>query len=78
MTPPRILDAPQTSTKYKPNAAKKAGEAARIEHLGKLNDAHSKALTAGDKAGLKELAKEYRLIGCPNMASQIMYESDNL
>lgn len=78
MSLPGILSAPQINTKYKPNKAKKAGENARIEMLGLLNDRHLRALASGDREALLELAGEYVFIGCPNMGSQITAEAMNL
>jgi hypothetical protein len=78
MTTPTILSAPHVSTKYKPNALKKAGESRRIEMLGSLDDRHRQALVSGDRNGLLEIAAEYALIKCPNMASQITAEAMNL
>lgn len=73
-----ILDAPHVNTKYTPNKAKKASEAKRIEMLGSMNDRRLRARGAGDKQALLELAAEYALIKCPNMANQITIEAENL
>jgi hypothetical protein len=73
-----ILDAPHVSQKYKPNAKKKAGEAYRIEMLGRLDDRHKQALVAGDKGALLELAADYAMLNMPNTASQITFEAENL
>jgi len=78
MTPSTILSAPTVNTKYKPNAKKKAGEAYRIEMLGKLDDRHKQALVAGNREALIELAADYAFLKMPNTASQIMFESENL
>jgi hypothetical protein len=78
MTSPAILSAPHISQKYKPNPKKKAGEAQRIEMLGKLNDRYKDAKGARNKAALIELAADYALIGCPDRASQIMSEAEGL
>lgn len=78
MTAPTILDAPQANAKYKPNLERKRGEARRIELLGVLNEKHNEALVAGDKGALLEIAAEYALLGCVQMANSITIESENL
>ena len=70
----RILDNPAGT----PNKLRRAGEAKRIEMLGVLNDRHNQALTAGDKQALIEIASEYAMIGCGQMANKIIAESENL
>jgi len=74
---PKILEnlAATTSEKGK---ARRTAEARRIEHIGILDDRHKLALGAGDRGALLELAAEYLLINCPNMASQITFEAENL
>ena len=78
MTSPTILSAPHVSTKSKTSALKKAGEAKRIDAIVELDRRHRQALTAGDKGALLEVAADYAMMGMPNMASQITFESENL
>jgi len=82
VTSPTILNAPHVSTKYKPNAIKKAGEAKRIEQIYQMDKRHGELLAAGDRDGLLELAGEYLLLGnhggCPTIANKITMEAEGL
>lgn len=82
LTQPGILDAPHVSTRYKPNAKKKAGEARRINLLVEMDTRRKHLLGVRDRAGLVELAGEYMLLGshggCPDTASQILAEVERL
>lgn len=46
--------------------------------LVEMDARRKRCLGAGDRDGLIELAGEYVLIGCPDTASQIIAESENL
>ena len=71
---PKILERLANTT----NPKKRAGEAKRIELIGSLDDRHKRALAAGDRGALLELASEYLLLGCPNLSNQITIEAEGL
>jgi hypothetical protein len=62
----------------KKTKANRRGESRRIELLGQMWERRKVALGARDKAGLMVLASEYKALQCPDTASQIMAEAENL
>jgi hypothetical protein len=62
----------------KKTKANRRGETRRIELLGQMWERRKVALGARDKAGLMVLASEYKALQCPDTASQIMAEAENL
>jgi hypothetical protein len=47
----------------------------RIEILGQMNDRHIQASGNQDKQALRDLANEYKAIGCPRLAEEIKTEA---
>lgn len=66
----------------KKTRANRASESRRIETIGKMDDRHKRALVAGNKQALIELAWEYMALGnhggCPGKAGEIFAEAENL
>ena len=60
----------------------KPKEAHAVEALGQLNDRRNRALAAGDRQALLDIAAEYMLIGnydgCPRLANEIIVEAGRL
>jgi len=71
---------PARSKRPPPLSSRKRNASQRkmIERLGKLNDRHTTALTAGDRFMLLCLADDYEEIHCPRMASEIRTEAEGL
>jgi hypothetical protein len=71
---------PRITENFAAQVKPKKQELMRIELLGQMDDRHRRALVAGDKQALLELAAEYMMLGygCPNMANQITAEAESL
>ncbi|RPI95523.1 MAG: hypothetical protein EHM40_02915 [Chloroflexi bacterium] len=77
-----IAEQPKIVERFAMQVKRKPKETAAIEQLGQMNERHTRALVAGDREALLELAGEYMLLGthggCPRLAADIMKEAESL